>query len=57
MQNAFTIIFGVFWSIFEALTSDPLHEIEQGEYGKHIWPWIISTLVLLRHMLDDLDEL
>lgn len=51
------MIFGFFWSVYKALTSDPLHEIEQGEFGKHIWPWITSADMLFRHMLDELDGL
>jgi hypothetical protein len=27
-----------FFSVYSAVTADPLHQIEQGIFGKHIWP-------------------
>lgn len=33
---------------------DPLHQIEQGVYGKHIWPWIAENLGTSQlRLLDD----
>jgi hypothetical protein len=34
--------FGHFTSIYEAISADPLHQIELGVFGKHFWLWIIS---------------
>jgi hypothetical protein len=34
--------FGYFTSIYEAISADPLHQIELGVFGKHFWLWIIS---------------
>lgn len=27
-------------SVFQAVTADPLHQIEGGIFGQHIWEWI-----------------
>ena len=27
-----------------AFVLDPLHALEQGEFGKHIWTWLLATL-------------
>ena len=34
--------FSQFTSIYEAISADPLHQIELGVFGKHFWLWIIS---------------
>jgi len=34
--------FSYFTSIYEAISADPLHQIELGVFGKHFWLWIIS---------------
>lgn len=26
-------------------TSDSLHQIEQGNSGKHMWPWLLETVL------------
>ncbi|CAE6460610.1 unnamed protein product, partial [Rhizoctonia solani] len=31
-------------SIYGAIIADPLHQIEQGIWGKHLWPWIRDQL-------------
>ncbi|KAG8692390.1 hypothetical protein FRC08_009814 [Ceratobasidium sp. 394] len=33
-----------FFSVYLAVAADPLHQIEQGIFGKHIWPWMKSKL-------------
>jgi hypothetical protein len=30
--------------IFSAFVLDPLHAIEQGEHGKHLWVWLLEAL-------------
>jgi len=34
--------FSYFTSIYEAISADPLHQIELGVFGKHFWLWIIG---------------
>jgi len=34
--------FSYFTSIYEAISADPLHQIELGVFGKHFFLWIIS---------------
>ncbi|KAJ3530334.1 hypothetical protein NM688_g7726 [Phlebia brevispora] len=46
ISNAFFGVCGYVFDLYRAFAADPLHEIEQGVYGKHIWPW------LLEHILD-----
>ncbi|KDN40330.1 hypothetical protein RSAG8_08240, partial [Rhizoctonia solani AG-8 WAC10335] len=33
-----------FFSVYRAIAADPLHQIEQGVFGKHLWPWIRDQL-------------
>ena len=35
--------------------NDPLHQIEQGNAGKHIWPWMLES-ILSSEAQDILDE-
>jgi hypothetical protein len=44
LQNTFLIFFSAFISIFQAFVLDPLHAIEQGEHGRHLWPWLVESL-------------
>ncbi|KAH9934362.1 uncharacterized protein B0H18DRAFT_1207855, partial [Fomitopsis serialis] len=55
IQNLFLLIFGWFLCIFSAFSVDPLHQIEQGAYGQHIWPWLLDT-VLNAYAQQDLDQ-
>jgi hypothetical protein len=44
LQNTFLKFFSTFLSIFLAFILDPLHAIEQGEHGRHLWPWLVESL-------------
>ena len=59
-QNTFLDYFGYYTSIYEAISADPLHQIELGVFGKHIWLWVINKSdvagYLLKGELDILDE-
>ena len=44
LQNTFLKFFSAFLSIFLAFILDPLHAIEQGEHGRHLWPWLVESL-------------
>ena len=44
LQNTFLNSFSAYISIFQAFILDPLHAIEQGEHGKHLWPWLCEAL-------------
>jgi hypothetical protein len=44
LQNTFLNFFSEYISIFQAFGLDPLHAIEQGEYGRHLWPWLREAL-------------
>ena len=35
-------------------SADPMHQIEHGVWGKHLWPWA-KTSYLLKGELDELD--
>ena len=41
-------------SLYEMFSADPMHQIEHGLWGKHIWPWT-KTSYLLKDELDELD--
>ena len=41
--------------LYEMFCADPLHQIEQGVWGKHLWLWV-KTHYLLKGELDELDE-
>ncbi|KAG9086597.1 hypothetical protein FS749_003534 [Ceratobasidium sp. UAMH 11750] len=43
-RNIFHNIMPSFFSVYAAISADPLHQIEQGVFGKHIWPWICKQL-------------
>lgn len=43
-QNVFLAKFSSWLVTFHAFVLDPLHAIEQGEFGKHIWPWLLEVL-------------
>ncbi|KAG8734944.1 hypothetical protein FRC10_011167 [Ceratobasidium sp. 414] len=41
-------------SIYDAIIADPLHQIEQGVWGKHLWMWIRNDLPKAsKQILDD----
>jgi hypothetical protein len=44
MQNIFLVLFSTWFAVFKAFIFDPLHAIEQGEFGKHLWPSLLETL-------------
>ncbi|KAG8742492.1 hypothetical protein FRC10_001388 [Ceratobasidium sp. 414] len=44
VHNVFHDIIPRFFSVYLAVSADPLHQIEQGIFGKHIWPWIRNGL-------------
>ena len=37
-------MFSMWYAIFKAFILDHLHAIEQGEFGKHLWPWFLEAL-------------
>ncbi|KAG9102099.1 hypothetical protein FRC06_002315 [Ceratobasidium sp. 370] len=43
-QNVFHEVMPDFFPVYLAVSADPLHQIEQGIFGKHIWPWIHDQL-------------
>jgi hypothetical protein len=53
-QNTFLIFFAAFFSLFQAFVLDPLHAIEQGEHGRHLWPWLVKSL--LQSSLEEIDS-
>ena len=44
IQNIFHNIMPPYFSVYLAVGADPLHQIEQGVFGKHIWPWLREEL-------------
>ncbi|QRV96205.1 hypothetical protein RhiJN_24223 [Ceratobasidium sp. AG-Ba] len=44
VRSAFIDIIPPIHSIYDAVVADPLHQIEQGVWGKHLWPWIRDDL-------------
>ncbi|KAJ3552152.1 hypothetical protein NM688_g4302 [Phlebia brevispora] len=54
ISNAFFGVCGYVFDLYRAFAADPLHEIEQGVYGKHIWPWILEH-ILDKDMQDHVD--
>ncbi|KAG9098331.1 hypothetical protein FS749_004060 [Ceratobasidium sp. UAMH 11750] len=44
IRSAFLDIIPTIHSIYDAGIADPLHQIEQGIWGKHLWPWIRDSL-------------
>jgi len=44
LQNTFLCFFATWFTIFSAFVLDPLHALEQGEFSKHIWPWLLESL-------------
>jgi hypothetical protein len=44
IQNIFLAMFSMWFAIFKAFIFDPLHALEQGEFGKHLWPWLLEAL-------------
>ncbi|KAJ3559142.1 hypothetical protein NM688_g517 [Phlebia brevispora] len=45
ISNAFFGVCSYFFDFYRTFTADPLHEIEQGVYGKHIWPWMLESIL------------
>ncbi|QRV91941.1 hypothetical protein RhiJN_19959 [Ceratobasidium sp. AG-Ba] len=44
LESSFFDIIPSIHSIYDAVVADPLHQIEQGIWGKHLWPWIRDQL-------------
>jgi hypothetical protein len=44
LQNTFLCFFATWFTIFLAFVLDPLHALEQGEFGKHLWLWLLESL-------------
>ena len=42
-------------SLYEMFCADPLHQIENGVWGKHLWLWF-KAHYLQKGELDELDE-
>ncbi|KAG8710978.1 hypothetical protein FRC11_003923 [Ceratobasidium sp. 423] len=42
--NIFHDIIPSIFSVYLAVSADPLHQIEQGIFGKHLWPWLRELL-------------
>ncbi|KAG9074450.1 hypothetical protein FRC06_010682, partial [Ceratobasidium sp. 370] len=52
--SAFLDIIPPIHSIYNAVIADPLHQIEQGIWGKHLWAWIKKELPdSSKQILDD----
>ncbi|KAG9086249.1 hypothetical protein FRC06_003207, partial [Ceratobasidium sp. 370] len=44
-QSSFLLIMGSDFTVYDAIAlSDPLHQIEQGIFGKHMWPKLIDIM-------------
>ncbi|KAI0315267.1 hypothetical protein OF83DRAFT_1173981 [Amylostereum chailletii] len=43
-ESAFFKVMNPISSIYDTFICDPLHQIEQGSFGKHIFPWIEGLL-------------
>ncbi|KEP45041.1 hypothetical protein V565_326020, partial [Rhizoctonia solani 123E] len=53
VRSTFLDVIPPIHSIYEAIVADPLHQIEQGIWGKHLWPWIREQLpVASKDILD-----
>ncbi|KAL1713402.1 hypothetical protein EV715DRAFT_296107 [Schizophyllum commune] len=44
LTNTFIEVFGRQFSVFDTFVLDPLHQIEQGEWGRHWWRWLLQCL-------------
>ncbi|TRM55788.1 hypothetical protein BD626DRAFT_576598 [Schizophyllum amplum] len=44
ITNIFNEIFGELMSVGQMFVLDPLHQIEQGEWGRHWWSWLLTAL-------------
>ncbi|KAG9125007.1 hypothetical protein FRC07_009351 [Ceratobasidium sp. 392] len=54
IRSAFFDIIPPCHSIYNAMIADPLHQIEQGIWGKHLWVWIKDALPKAsKQILDD----
>ena len=54
-QNTLLKYFSNYIDVYQTFPAEPLHQIEQGIYGKHMWPWIKASY-LTAHELAILDE-
>ena len=54
-QNVLLMYFSNYIDIYQMFPAEPLHQIEQGIYGRHIWPWIKANY-LTTHELAILDQ-
>lgn len=55
IQNVLLTYFSDHIELYQMFPAEPLHQIEQGVGGKHIWPWI-KTKYLTAHELAVLDQ-
>ncbi|KAG8693215.1 hypothetical protein FRC08_009259, partial [Ceratobasidium sp. 394] len=46
-MSTFISLMGRHFSLYRAVAADPLHQIELGVFGHHMWPWILD------HQLSD----
>jgi len=47
--------FSNYIDLYQMFLAKPLHQVEQGVYGKHTWPWIKDNY-LTPHELAVLDQ-
>ncbi|KAF9789541.1 hypothetical protein BJ322DRAFT_1105394 [Thelephora terrestris] len=55
ISNTFLDYFSLYMPLYEMFCADPLHQIEQGVWGKHFWLWF-KTYYLMKGELDELDD-
>ncbi|KAB5587904.1 hypothetical protein CTheo_8654 [Ceratobasidium theobromae] len=44
VRSVFLDVIPPIHSVYNTIIADPLHQIEQGIWGKHLWPWIRDQL-------------
>ncbi|KAG9101276.1 hypothetical protein FS749_008500 [Ceratobasidium sp. UAMH 11750] len=44
-QNSFLKLMGQGFSVFQAIAADPLHQLELGVFGSHMWPWLLKYIL------------
>ncbi|KAG8710535.1 hypothetical protein FRC08_017044 [Ceratobasidium sp. 394] len=44
-QNSFLKLMGWGFSVFQAVAADPLHQIELGVFGNHMWLWLLDHIL------------
>ncbi|KAG9093136.1 hypothetical protein FS749_015009 [Ceratobasidium sp. UAMH 11750] len=53
--SSFIPLMGRNFSLFQAFSADPLHQIELGVFGKHLWPWLLKH-IMTEDQQAELDE-